>query len=433
MMIDNIFYDKKAAYYTLGCKLNYAETSTIMECFLRAGVITIQEGENPDIVIISTCSVTEGADKKSRNLIHRIRKKYSSAFLVVTGCYAQLHSRNIMKIEGVDLVVGVSEKKNLCEYVLNGEKGVIVSSVTGRQEFTPACSYSGRTRSFLKIQDGCDYACSYCAIPLARGRSRSSQISDVVRNAKELGEKGIKEIVLTGVNIGDFGKSTGENFLDLLRNLDNIKNINRFRISSIEPNLLSDKVIEFIAFSNRFVPHFHIPLQSGSDAVLQLMHRRYNRELFLSKIKKIKTFMTDAFIGLDIIVGMRGETEEYFRESQLFLENLPFSQLHVFTYSERLGTMALDVGQIVTPKKKQERRKELLALSAKRYKDFYCSQIGTNHSVLFENNRKGNKMFGFTENYIKVEIEYDEKFVNQLCDVTLGEWNECTRALVLRF
>jgi threonylcarbamoyladenosine tRNA methylthiotransferase MtaB len=426
------FHDKKAAYYTLGCKLNYAETSAIRECFLQVGIKTVQGEENPDIVIISTCSVTEEANKKCRNLIRRVRRKYSSAFLVVTGCYAQLCSEEIIKIEGIDLVVGLEGKRNLSKYVLRGERGIIVSPMMESQEFTPACSYDGRTRSFLKIQDGCDYTCSYCTIPLARGKSRNRKISDLVRNSMQLGAKGVKEIVLTGVNIGDFGKSTGENFLDLLRDLDKVENISRFRISSIEPNLLSDEIIEFVAFSDRFVPHFHIPLQSGSDAVLRLMNRKYDVVLLRSKIEKIKTLMTDAFIGFDIIVGMRGETDEYFRESQKFLESLPFSQLHVFTYSERPATMALNINQMITLKKRQERRKELLALSKRKCKDFYCSQIGTNHSVLFENSRRGNKIYGFTENYIKVEMEYDEKFINQLLGVTLGGWNENAMALTLK-
>ncbi|BAG83986.1 tRNA (N(6)-L-threonylcarbamoyladenosine(37)-C(2))-methylthiotransferase MtaB [Candidatus Azobacteroides pseudotrichonymphae] len=426
------FHDKKAAYYTLGCKLNYAETSAIRECFLQVGIKTVQGEENPDIVIISTCSVTEEANKKCRNLIRRVRRKYSSAFLVVTGCYAQLCSEEIIKIEGIDLVVGLEGKRNLSKYVLRGERGIIVSPMMESQEFTPACSYDGRTRSFLKIQDGCDYTCSYCTIPLARGKSRNRKISDLVRNSMQLGAKGVKEIVLTGVNIGDFGKSTGENFLDLLRDLDKVENISRFRISSIEPNLLSDEIIEFVAFSDRFVPHFHIPLQSGSDAVLRLMNRKYDIVLLRSKIEKIKTLMTDAFIGFDIIVGMRGETDEYFRESQKFLESLPFSQLHVFTYSERPATMALNINQMITLKKRQERRKELLALSKRKCKDFYCSQIGTNHSVLFENSRRGNKIYGFTENYIKVEMEYDEKFINQLLGVTLGGWNENAMALTLK-
>ncbi|MDR2520557.1 MAG: tRNA (N(6)-L-threonylcarbamoyladenosine(37)-C(2))-methylthiotransferase MtaB [Bacteroidales bacterium OttesenSCG-928-I14] len=423
---------KRAAYYTFGCKLNYAETSAIENYFLHAGINTVKTGENPDVVIINACSVTKGADRRCHNLIHYIKRKYPNTFLVVTGCYAQLYSENSVEIDKIDLLVGLKEKMNLLKYVLKKKKGVIVSSI-GKTKFTYAYSYGNRTRSFLKIQDGCDYTCSYCIIPSLRGESRNGKISDIVKSVKKLFGKGVKEIVLTGVNIGDFGKSTGENFLNLLEKLDEVDSIGRFRISSIEPNLLSDEIIEFIASSDHFVPHFHIPLQSGSDTVLQLMRRKYDTELIKSKIKKIKFLMSDAFIGLDIIVGMRGENNECFNESQFFLENLPFSQLHVFPYSERISSKALSINQEVSSIEKNERCKKMIVLSEKKYKDFYFSQIGTKHTVLFENISNSDKMYGFTENYIKVETIYNKKAVNQLFNITLGGWNNEMTALTLNF
>lgn len=422
---------KKAAYYTIGCKLNYAEISVIKNCFSQAGIATVQGKEIPDIVIISACSVTKKAEKKCCNLVRFIRKKYPDTFLVVTGCYAQLHNENVIEIDKIDLLVGLGEKIDLLNYVLEKKKGIIVSPWIKKHEFIPAHSYKNRTRAFLKIQDGCDYSCSYCIIPLARGRSRNGQISEIVKNAKELGRMGIKEVVLTGVNIGDFGKSTGESFLELLQKLDKVNNVGRFRISSIEPNLLSDEIVEFIASSGHFTPHFHISLQSGSNNILQLMCRKYDVISFQSKIEKIKTFMKDAFIGLDIIVGMRGENKKYFRETYCFLENLPFTQLHVFTYSDREEAIASSIKQEVSLEDKKKRRQKLLILSEKKCKNFYCSQIGTKHTVLFEKSFMKNKMYGFTENYIKVEAEYNEKIVNQLFDITLGSWNKGGTALTL--
>ena len=396
-MINNpILDDKKAAYYTLGCKLNFAETSSLGKYFAAQGIRKAQTGEQADICVINTCSVTELADKKCRQAIRRIKKQHTNAYMIVTGCYAQLKPEEIENIEEVDLVW----KKDTSKFI-------------------PSCSQDDRTRHFLKVQDGCDYFCTYCTIPFARGRSRNGTIEELVAMADAAGREGGKEIVLTGVNIGDFGRTTGETFFDLLKALDQVESIARFRISSIEPNLLTDEILEFTAQSQRFVPHFHITLQSGSDAVLKLMHRRYDTALFRAKIEKVKAILPDAFIGIDVIVGMRGETAEYFAETQRFLESLPFSQLHVFPYSERPGTMALKLNPVVSPQEKQERSKILSALSDQKLAEFYRSQAGTTHKVLFEHTKKNNKMYGFTENYIKVEDDYNPKWVNQVIEMTI--------------
>lgn len=424
-MIDTeLFENKKAAYFTLGCKLNFAETSTIGKYMAERGIRRIRPGEKADICIINTCSVTELADKKSRQMIRKIAKEHPDAFMVVTGCYAQLKPDEIAEIDEVDLVIGANQKLDIVDELLNlkFEKGKAhnrVLSIKDTKTFIPSCSSDDRTRHFLKVQDGCDYYCSYCTIPFARGRSRNGTIPELVEMARKAGEEGGREIVLTGVNIGDFGKTTGDSFFDLVKALDQVETIDRFRISSIEPNLLSDEIIEFVAASQRFVPHFHIPLQSGSDEILRLMRRKYDTKLFASKIHKIKKVMPDAFIGVDVIVGVRGETDVHFEEAKQFLESLPISQLHVFSYSERPGTKALNIDYKVDPKTKQNRSKQLLELSDRKTREFYRSQIGKEYTVLFEHTRKGKKMHGFTENYLKVAMDYDPNCINKLFPVTL--------------
>ena len=426
-MIDKtIFESKKAAYFTLGCKLNFAETSALGKQLEEQGIRKIQPGETADICIINTCSVTELADKKCRQAIRKISRQHPGAFVVVVGCYAQLKPDEVSRIEGVDLVLGAGQKADILHHLnhSNNDSKIVVSPINDIREFIPSCSKDDRTRRFLKIQDGCDYFCSYCTIPFARGRSRNGKIVDLVKMAEEEGFEGVKEIVLTGINIGDFGKSTEETFFELIQALDQVISVERFRISSIEPNLLSDEIIEFITRSQRFVPHFHIPLQSGSDEILRLMRRKYDTELFISKIKKIKELLPDAFIGVDVIVGVRGETENYFEATEQLIESLPVSQLHVFTYSERPGTQALNIDYVVHPKTKSERSRRLLELSDRKLKEFYRSQVGTTHKVLFEHTPRGHQMHGFTENYLKVEAEYDSFWINKLKTVTLKKFNE---------
>jgi len=426
-MIDkNIFENKKAAYFTLGCKLNFAETSALGKQLAEQGVRKIHPGETADLCIINTCSVTELADKKCRQAIRKISRQHPDAFVVVVGCYAQLKPEEVSRIEGVDMVLGTGQKADILNHLLNREKDskIIVSPVKDVREFVHSCSKDDRTRHFLKVQDGCDYYCSYCTIPYARGRSRNGKIADLVKMAEQAGNEGGKEIVLTGINIGDFGKTTGETFFELIKALDKVKSIERYRISSIEPNLLSDEIIEFIANSQRFAPHFHIPLQSGSDEVLKLMRRKYDVGLFKSKIIKIKKLMPDAFIGVDVIVGVRGEKDEYFEETEQLLESLPVSQLHVFTYSERPGTQALNIDYVVDPKIKQERSRRLLELSDRKLREFYKSQIGTTRKILFEHTKRSNKMHGFSENYLKIEGNYDFLWINEIKSLTLCAFNE---------
>lgn len=433
-MIDtSIFQDKKAIYYTLGCKLNFAETSTIGKTLKEAGVRTVRRGEKADICVINTCSVTEMADKKCRQAIHRLTKEHPGAFVVVTGCYAQLKPDQVSEIEGVDLVLGAEQKGDLVNYLGNLEKHAhgeaVITATKDIRTFVPSCSRGDRTRYFLKVQDGCDYFCSYCTIPFARGRSRNGRIADLVAQAREVAAEGGKEIVLTGVNIGDFGKSTGETFFDLIRALDEVEGIERYRISSIEPNLLTDEIIDFVASSKRFMPHFHIPLQSGCDEVLKLMRRRYDTALFAHKIQRIKELMPDAFIGVDVIVGTRGETPEYFEQAYEFIRGLDITQLHVFSYSERPGTQALKIDYVVPAEEKHRRSQRLLALSDEKTKSFYMRYIGKEAKVLMEHSRPGTKMHGFTDNYIRVELENDDRLDNQIVDVRLGEFNEETVAL----
>lgn len=434
-MIDQtVFENKKAAYFTLGCKLNFAETSTIGKRLAEGGIRKIRPGEKADICVVNTCSVTELADKKCRQAIRRIAKQHPGAFIIVTGCYAQLKPEEVAHIEGVDLVLGAEQKLDILQYLSDLEKHteegtIVTSSSKDIRTFSPSCSADDRTRHFLKVQDGCDYFCTYCTIPFARGRSRNGSIASLVKQAEEVARQGGKEIVLTGVNIGDFGKSTGENFLDLIRALDEVEGIVRYRISSIEPNLITDEAIDFVARSKRFAPHFHIPLQSGSDAVLQLMHRRYDTALFRHKIEKIKQVMPHAFIGVDVIVGTRGETDAYFEEAYSFIQSLDISQLHVFSYSERPGTQALKIEYAVDPRTKHLRSQRLLDLSDRKLHTFYEAHIGQEATVLFEHTRKGGMMHGFTENYIKVEIPYQSAWANQTRRARLGQWNEERTAL----
>lgn len=429
---------KKAAYFTLGCKLNFAETSSIGEELKRAGVSTAGKGEVADICIVNTCSVTEVADSKCRQAIHKLVRNHPGAFVVVTGCYAQLRPREVADISGVDLVLGAEEKGQIIDYIaeriaLKAEEreALMHESHAVRtaeiRSFMPSCSCGDRTRYFLKVQDGCDYYCTYCTIPFARGRSRNGSVASMVAQAEEVARRGGKEIVITGVNIGDFGRTTGETFFDLVKALDAVDGIARYRISSIEPNLLTDEIIEYCARSRAFMPHFHIPLQSGSDDVLRLMRRKYDSQLFADKVKKIRSLMPDAFIGVDVIVGTRGETEEFFADALRFMQEVDVSQYHVFSYSERRGTKALEIPHRVSPQEKHERSQQVLALSEQKLQNFYERFIGTVRPVLLEHGRRRGIRTGFTDNYIKVEVKSD--LDNELVNVRLGGWNTDKTAL----
>ena len=418
--------------------MNFSETSTFAKMLQQMGVVTARKGEVADICLINTCSVTDVADHKCRQIIHRMVRQHPGAFVVVTGCYAQLAPERIAKIDGVDLVLGSNEKANLIQFLSEGfvKRDNIASYRTVKTKdiktFAPSCSRGNRTRYFLKVQDGCDYFCTYCTIPYARGFSRNPTIASLVAQAEEAARDGGKEIVLTGVNIGDFGKTTGESFLDLLKALDAVEGISRYRISSLEPDLLSDELIDYCAHSRAFMPHFHIPLQSGSDTVLKLMHRHYDTQLFADKIHRIKEVMLDAFIGVDVMVGCRGETPECFEETYSFLDGLDVTQLHVFPYSERPGTSALSIPYVVNDQDKRERSQRLLSLSEQKTHAFYERYIGQQAEVLFEKAPRGKAMHGFTKNYIRVELspadakaEYD----NQLLTGTLGDFNHDKTAL----
>ena len=436
-MIDTCgLINKNVVYSTLGCKLNFAETSTIVNELATLGIHKVHQGEQAGIGIVNTCSVTDSAEKKSRQLIRRIHKSHPDAYIIVTGCYAQLKPEDVALIEGVDLVLGTEQKKDISTHILamierhhKPASMMITSPVKDMKAFVSACSADDRTRHFLKVQDGCDYYCSYCTVPFARGQSRNGSIAHIIKQAEQVAANGGKEIVLTGVNTGDFGKSTQETFIDLLKALDKVNGIARFRISSIEPNLITDEIISFVADSQHFMPHFHIPLQSGSDAVLKLMHRRYNTTLFRQKTELIRKKMPDAFIGIDIIIGTRGETDDLFNESKSFLESTPFSQLHVFSYSERPGTQALKITPVVPPEVKRERSKQLLSLSDNRWREFYSNHQGKIARVLFEQARKSKNMAGFTENYIKTEVAYQKTLCNSIHTVQLAGWNEDKTAL----
>lgn len=437
-MIDTqVFQDKKAVYYTLGCKLNFSETSTIGKLLTEAGVRTARKGEKADICVVNTCSVTEVADKKCRQAIHRLVKQHPGAFVVVTGCYAQLKPETVAAIDGVDVVLGAEQKGDLLNYLGNLQKHeagqAFTSPLKEIRSFAPSCSRGDRTRFFLKVQDGCDYFCSYCTIPFARGRSRNGSVASLVEQARQAAAEGGKEIVLTGVNIGDFGKTTGETFFDLVKALDEVEGIERYRISSIEPNLLTDEILEFVAQSKRFMPHFHIPLQSGCDEVLKLMRRRYDTALFASKVKRIKQLMPHAFIGVDVIVGTRGETPEYFEQARNFIQSLDVTQLHVFSYSERPGTQALKIDYVVSPDEKHRRSQQLLNISDEKTKAFYQRHIGQTMPVLLERSKPGTPMHGFTPNYIRVEVPHNNALDNQLRQLRLGEFNADGTALLGEF
>ena len=438
-MIDTAaFQGKTAKFYTLGCKLNFSETSTFARTLYNMGVREAKKTEQADICLINTCSVTEVADHKCRQIIHRMVRQNPGAFVIVTGCYAQLESATVAKIEGVDLVLGSNEKADLVQYLSDAWNKVDTAkeetsegeyhSVKTKdiKSFQASCSRGNRTRYFLKVQDGCNYFCTYCTIPFARGFSRNPTIQSLVAQAEEAAREGGKEIVLTGVNIGDFGKTTGESFLDLVKALDKVEGIQRFRISSLEPDLIDDELIAYCAESRAFMPHFHIPLQSGSDEVLELMHRRYDTALFARKIKLIKEKMPDAFIGVDVMVGSRGERPEYFEDCYNFLDSLPVTQLHVFPYSERPGTAALSIPYVVDDREKKHRAHKLLKLSDEKTRAFYAEHIGQEADVLFEKAARGKAMHGFTDNYIRVELspgQAKEEYDNQILRVRLGEFN----------
>ena len=431
-MIDSsILQGKKAAFFTLGCKLNFAETSTVAQQLMRYGVTKATKDEVADLVVVNTCSVTEVADHKCRQAIHRLVKQHPGAFVVVTGCYAQLKPQEIIDTDGVDLVLGSEQKASIIPAILNGMTGAHTVKTADIRSFAPSCSRGDRTRYFLKVQDGCNYYCTYCTIPMARGRSRNGSIASMVEQALQVAQEGGKEIVITGVNIGDFGRTTGETFFDLVKALDQVEGIERYRISSIEPNLFTDEIIEYCAQSRAFMPHFHIPLQSGCDEVLKLMHRKYDTALFAHKIEKIRSVMPDAFVGVDVIVGTRGETPEYFDKAYDFMQRVDVSQYHVFSYSERAGTKALEIPHVVTPQEKHDRSQRVLALSAQKTHDFYARFIGTTRPVLLEHaSSRKPFMNGFTDNYIRVEVPNHPLLDNQIVQVKLGDFNQEGDALI---
>lgn len=436
---------KRVAYFTLGCKLNFAETATIAQMLSDAGAQKVREGEVADICIVNTCSVTEVADHKCRQAIHKLVRRHPGAVVVVTGCYAQLQPGQVAAIEGVDLVLGQNQKGQVRHYLEEHFAAKPVPSVLPVRErelsvFVPSCSCGDRTRYFLKVQDGCDYFCTYCTIPFARGRSRNGSIASLVEQARRAAAEGGREIVITGVNIGDFGRTTGESFLDLLRALDAVEGIQRYRISSIEPNLLTDEVLTFCAQSRAFMPHFHIPLQSGSDEVLRLMHRRYDTALFYNKVSRVRELMPDAFVGVDVIVGTRGETAGLFDEAERFIQSLPVSQLHVFSYSERPGTAALRIPHVVPPEEKHERSQRLLAISDQKLHAFYDRFVGSTRPVLLEHSRTSGLYNGFTDNYIRVEYRpprpstptsATRSLDNQILPLSLVGWNADHDALMV--
>ncbi|TVZ14562.1 tRNA (N(6)-L-threonylcarbamoyladenosine(37)-C(2))-methylthiotransferase MtaB [Maribacter sp. MAR_2009_72] len=422
---------KKVAFYTLGCKLNFSETSTIARNFTDEGFERVDFTERADMYVINTCSVTDNADKKFKTIVKQAQKNNEDAFIAAVGCYAQLKPEELADVDGVDLVLGATEKFKITDYIndlTKNDHGEIHScEIEDADFYVGSYAIGDRTRAFLKVQDGCDYKCTYCTIPLARGISRSDTLQNVLQNAKDISAQGIKEIVLTGVNIGDYGKGEFGNkrhehtFLDLVQALDNVSGIHRLRISSIEPNLLKDETIDFVAQSNTFVPHFHIPLQSGSDRLLKLMKRRYMTKLYTERIERIKTIMPNCCIGVDVIVGFPGETEEHFLETYHYLNNLDISYLHVFTYSERDNTPAANMEGVVPKKVRSKRSKMLRGLSVKKRRAFYESQLGNELTVLFEGENKEGYIHGFTENYVKVKSPWDPDLVNTLHEVRLTE------------
>ncbi len=448
----SVFHGKTAKYMTLGCKLNFSETATFARTLYNMGVGEANAGEAADICLINTCSVTEMADHKCRQQIHKMVRENPGAVVVVTGCYAQLKSEEIAQIPGVSLVLGSNEKAHLVEYLRQAMQAreadpiAFATSCEGHPAFHHAektkdihsfqlsCSRGNRTRYFLKVQDGCNYFCTYCTIPYARGFSRNPSIATLVEQVKQAAAEGGKEVVITGVNIGDFGRTTGERFIDLVKALDEIEDIRRYRISSLEPDLCSDELIDYCAHSRAFMPHFHIPLQSGSDTVLRLMHRRYDAALFAHKVELIKEKMPHAFIGVDVMVGCRGETPDCFEECRSFIEGLDVTQLHVFPYSERPGTAALSIPYVVDDKEKKRRVHELLELSDQKTRAFYARHAGTEQEVLLEKSASGKAMHGFTRNYVRVQLpehlskpEYD----NELLTVRIGDFNADQTAMMV--
>ena len=422
---------KKVAFYTLGCKLNFSETSTIARMFEKEGFEKVNFEEGADIYVLNTCSVTENADKKCRKVVQEARKFSENPFIVVIGCYAQLKPEEIATIPGVDVVLGAAEKFRLFDYLKDfvkpSETRIYSSKIEDAKDFNLAFSFYDRTRTFLKVQDGCDYSCSFCTIPLARGKSRSDTIENLMYRVYEIAKQGVKEIVLTGVNTGDFGIRNGkreEKLIDLVKKLDTIPDIDRIRISSIEPNLLTDEIIQFVAQSQKFVPHFHIPLQSGSNKILRKMRRRYLRELYQNRVETIKAAMPNACIGVDVIVGFPGENEDDFISTYEFIRELDISYLHVFTYSERANTPAAEMDEIIPMKIRNERSRKLRNLSAKKRRKFYEDNLGSEESVLFENDIENGKMFGFTRNYIRVAAKYDPVLINEILPVQLKEINQ---------
>lgn len=414
---------KKVAFYTLGCKLNFSETSTIARQLIDAGYARVKFEDDPDVFVINTCSVTDNADKKCRAIVRKALRVNPDAVVIVIGCYAQLKPQEIAEIPGVNLVLGAEEKFNVAEYLerenIGDKNQTAARAIKHTREFVPGFSSGDRTRTFLKVQDGCNYFCAFCTIPLARGRSRSATVAETIKVAQEAAAAGAKEVVLTGVNIGDFGHGTDENLIDLLRKLETVEGIERYRISSIEPNLLTNQIIEFVAKSRKFVPHFHIPLQSGSDSVLTAMRRRYRTDLYRERIETIQKLMPNACIGVDVIVGFPGESDADFNETYIFLRDLNISYLHVFTYSERPNTTAIRIDAVVPNEKRHERNKMLRILSQKKQKAFYNSQLGSTSEVLFEAEENTGMMNGFTTNYVKVKTPFDESLVNKIRTVKL--------------
>jgi threonylcarbamoyladenosine tRNA methylthiotransferase MtaB len=420
---------KSVAFHTLGCKLNFSETSTLSRLLEQDGFEKKEFDDLADVYVINTCSVTDNADKECRMLVRRIQRKAPESLVVVTGCYAQLKPKEIADIPGVDLVLGAAEKFNITQHLKELTKGdsakICSCDIAEVSGFNSSFSINDRTRTFLKVQDGCDYSCSFCTIPMARGKSRSDNVENVIRNAEQLAASGVKEIVLTGVNLGDFGKGSDgnkrheESFYDLVKALENVNGIERYRISSIEPNLLTNEIIEFVANSDKFMPHFHIPLQSGSNTILGLMRRRYRRELYTERVKLIKTLMPHCAIGVDIIVGFPGETEEYFNETLDYLHSLDISYLHVFSYSERPNTLAVEMPNSVPINVRHERNKKLRNLSFMKMSEHTRRHIGETRKVLFESHAKNGMMEGYTDNYIKINAPYKEEWVNQIVDWTV--------------
>ncbi len=422
-------------YQTLGCKLNFAETSSLVKILAESGFSKVKPGEQADVCIINTCTVTETADKKSRQTINRLIRQHPGAFVVVTGCFAQMKAEEIEKIPGVDLILGANEKFDLPALLEKRDSASTTTTIkVGKSNqidrFLPSCSKGDRTRYFLKVQDGCDYYCTYCTIPFARGKSRNPEISSLVEQAAGVAAAGGKEIVLTGVNMGDFGKSNGQTFLELLKALDEVEGIERYRISSIEPNLLTEEIIAFTASSKKIAPHFHIPLQAGSDQILKLMHRRYDTALFASRIQAIRAQIPHAFIGVDVIVGSRGESEACFEEAHRFMSQLDVNQFHVFSYSERPGTMALQIEPVVSGSEKKARSARIIALSDAKWRQFYQSQVGRTVYVLFEHTKINGMMHGFSENYVRVSCPYNPAWINRLMPVQLGGFADDGLSLV---